>query len=79
MNRKLKYGLAVYLFGAAAMQAFLMYSAISTGGIARLAARGVVDILLIATTHLAFSLLWPQLLIIAILQYFGVLAVPFPA
>lgn len=57
MNRKLKYGLAVYLFGAAVMEAQMIFYAISNGGIARLAGKGAVDILITAALHLAFSLL----------------------
>jgi hypothetical protein len=78
MNRRAKYALAVYLLGAAAVEAILIYNAISNGGIARLANKGAADILLTIAIHLAFSLLWPVLPIIAVLQYLGLLAYPFP-
>jgi hypothetical protein len=74
MSRKWRYVLCAYVAGALLTAVLLVQSAYLSGGLERPHAAG--DFLLIAAVNLAMIILWPLLILVGLLQYFGVLPYP---
>lgn len=71
MNRKWRYVLYVYVAGALVMEAGQIRHAYENGGFQR--QHSIFGWIITATAHLTFDALWPLLVVILILVYFGVL------
>jgi hypothetical protein len=74
MSRKWRYILWVYGAGALITLTLFVHSAYMSGGFQR--PHAVVELLFIAALYLVTAMLWPVLIVIGILQYFGVLPQP---
>jgi hypothetical protein len=71
MSRKWRYFLYFYAAGALVMEANLILRAYENGGFQR--QHNIGDWFVIAAFHLAFDALWPLLVVVLALVYFGVL------
>jgi hypothetical protein len=71
MSRKWRYVLYFYAAGAFVMEANLILQAYENGGFQR--QHSIIGWIITAASHLAFDALWPLLVVILTLVYFGVL------
>jgi hypothetical protein len=74
MGRKWRYVLWVYVAGALLTAALYLQGAYENGGFQR--HHSMIDLLVLAALYLATAILWPVLIVVGILQYFGVLPHP---
>ena len=74
MSRSWRITLWVYLAVAAVFELMALWSAYGGGGFER--HHTLVDLAVIAAIHLAAALLWPVVLVVQALQYFGFLPYP---
>jgi hypothetical protein len=71
MGKKWRYASFLYLIGAFATEVMLIYGAYENGGFQR--EHTARDPAIIAAIHLATAALWPALIVIPALMYFGAL------
>ena len=71
MGKKWRYILYIYAAGALIMEATLILDAYGNGGFQR--QHSVTDLIVLAALYLAVAALWPLLIVILTLVYFGVL------
>jgi hypothetical protein len=74
MGRKWRYVLWVYVAGALLTAAVMIQNAHANGGFQR--KHSVFDLLVLTALYAATSILWPVLVVVVILQYFGILPHP---
>lgn len=74
MKRGLRIALWVYLAGAVACELLLLWNAYDNGGFRR--HHTLADLAIVGSLDLATALLWPIVLVVGVLQYFGVLPHP---
>src|ERR1700681_3971687 len=70
MGKKWRYILYIYAAGALIMEATLILDAYGNGGFQR--QHSVTDLIVLAALYLAVAALWPLLIVILTLVYFGV-------
>lgn len=66
--------LALYMVGALLMTILNFYNAYASGGFQR--SHSVVDFIIIAALYLGSAILWPLIIVVGVLQHFGVLPQP---
>ncbi len=71
MSKKWRYVLYIYLAGALVMEATLILNAYGNGGFQR--QHSVRDLMILTALYLTTAALWPLLIVILALVYFGVL------
>jgi hypothetical protein len=71
MSRKWQYVLWFYAAGAFLVEAMLVFGAYDNGGFQR--EHSARDLLVLAVLYFAAGALWPALILVVGLQYFGVL------
>jgi hypothetical protein len=71
MGRKRRYVVYIYAVGALVVEACLVLDAYGNGGFQR--QHSVIGLIIIAALYLATAALWPLLIVILALIYFGVL------
>jgi hypothetical protein len=74
MSKKWRYALWVYLAGALLTETTLFLEAYRNGGFQR--EHSISDLLVLAIFYLTSAAFWPVLLVVGILQYFGILHQP---
>ena len=74
MKQSAQVALAIYLTGAAVMMAYLGWSGVASGGLER--HHDFKDGLFLAAIYTATCALWPVMLVLIVLIYFGVIQGP---
>ena len=74
MKRRTRIILWVYLVGVVIVELLLLWGAYDNGGFQR--HHTLTDLAVIAGLHMAAGLLWPVVVVVIVLQYFGLLPHP---